>query len=70
MTDDNVVDLRDHPFNAQPEKSNTELVDELTDAIVIGWNESGEFFFSSTADDPADINYLLDLAKNKILDRS
>lgn len=40
---------------------------ELDEAIVIGWDKSGEVYFASSISDGAEVNWLLDKAKLALL---
>lgn len=40
----------------------------LTDAVVIGWDADGEFYFASSVTDGPEVLWLLEFAKRRLLD--
>lgn len=40
----------------------------LTGAVVIGWDAEGGFYFASSIADGADVLWLMELAKKKLLE--
>jgi len=40
----------------------------LSQAVVIGYDEDGEFYFSSSLADGGDVIWLLEMAKKKLLE--
>jgi len=41
---------------------------EMQTAVVIGWDADGDFYFASSAADGADVLWLLEMAKKKLLE--
>lgn len=41
--------------------------EELEDAVVIGWDKEGDFYFASTKADGGDVLWLLELAKKNLM---
>ncbi len=41
---------------------------DLTTAVVIGWEADGDFYFASSAADGAEVLWLLEVAKKKLLE--
>jgi hypothetical protein len=39
----------------------------LSDAVVIGWDKNGDFYFAATYADGANVLWLLELAKTKLI---
>ena len=42
----------------------------LQTAIVIGWDSTGEFYFASSAADGAEVLWLIELAKIKLMNEA
>jgi hypothetical protein len=41
--------------------------DPLKDVVIIGWTDEGNFYFASSVADGADVVWLLETAKHKLL---
>ncbi len=70
MSDDNVIIMPvvttidvpvDRALDAAKES-------DLEDAVIVGFTKDGEFYFSSSCADGADVNWLLDLAKKGLME--
>ncbi len=55
-------------FNVDPNDIIKSAEGELETAIVIGWDNDGEFYFASSAADGGDILWLLEMAKKRLLE--
>lgn len=40
---------------------------KLTDVIVIGWTDEGDFYFASSDANGAEVNWMLDIAKRELI---
>jgi len=40
----------------------------LQDVVVVGWDENGNLYFNSSSSDGAEVNWLLDSAKQELLE--
>lgn len=55
-------------LNIPPERVLTSAIGAVKDAVVIGWDKDGEFYFASSIANGPDVNWLLDLAKKKLIE--
>jgi hypothetical protein len=39
----------------------------LEDVVIVGWRENGDMYFASSSADGANVNWLLDMAKQALL---
>ena len=60
-----VVTTNDHDAAYALEKASKA---ELESAVVVGWTLEGGFFFASSLANGAEANFLLDLAKAKLIE--
>lgn len=55
-------------LDSKPERVLNKAIEVgLESAIVIGWDKSGAFYFASSEANGANVNWLMDVAKTKIL---
>jgi hypothetical protein len=72
MPSDNVIDLPVVTSLDIPVERilNGAIEANLDTAIVIGWQEDGEFYFAGSSGDAAQTLLLLELAKRELLDNA
>lgn len=72
MTSDNVVDLPVVTrLNIPVDRILTKAMEcGLETAVVIGYDESGDFYFSSSEPDGAEVLWLLEYAKKRLFEAS
>lgn len=67
----NIVDFNGlTTLNMQADRVLESATGNLEDAIVIGYNKDGEFYFASSVADGGDILWLLESAKKRLLDNA
>lgn len=70
MSEDNVVMYRGvTKLDLNPERVLRAALDaSLKDAVIIGFDEDGDFYFASSKADGGLVIYLLEMAKKKLLE--
>lgn len=66
---DNVITLNNiTSLDIPAERVLREAIPELKDAVVIGFDNEGEFYFASSKADGANVLWLLEVAKKKLIE--
>ena len=50
-----------------PDTLLTEAVGQLSDVVIVGFNHDGEFWFASSSADAAEVVWLLERTKHKLM---
>lgn len=53
-----------------PDRVLESAMGELTDAVVVGWDKDGQFYFGSSVAGGPEVMWLLEVAKKKLLEVS